>query len=134
MSKIGRPTKYAEEFCQKLIDHMSEGFTYEAFAGKVAVNLDTLYQWEKDYPSFSEAKKIGRAAQQSANEKLIQDIAKGKIRNGNATAAIFILKNCHPKTWRDRHEIDHRDLGKKTLEELKEEARRLLEEVDEPKD
>lgn len=125
----GRPTKYKEEYCQALIDHMGEGYSYDSFAAVVRVHLDTLYQWEKDYPVFSEAKKTARVMQLLANEKMMRDIAKGKIRNANATAAIFIMKNCHK--WKDRHEVEFTAPDKLSLDELKKEAAALLGSLDE---
>lgn len=59
--KVGRPTKYKEEYCQMLIDHMSEGYSFDSFAGIVEVNIDTLYEWAKVHAKFSDAKNIGTA-------------------------------------------------------------------------
>lgn len=56
--KVGRPTKYKEEYCQKLIEHMSQGLSYETFGVTIGVHLDTCYEWEKRHSKFSEAKKI----------------------------------------------------------------------------
>lgn len=59
--QVGRPTKYKEEYCQKLIDHMAEGYSFDSFAGIVDVNIDTLYEWAKVHAEFSDAKSIGTA-------------------------------------------------------------------------
>jgi hypothetical protein len=120
----GRPTDYREEYCQMLIDHMAEGYTFASFAGDIGVHKDSLYEWCDKYPSFSEAKKIGRAKQMKANEKLIRDIA--KYGDGNATAAIFILKNCHPKEWRDRRELELQSPKEMSKEDLIKEAKELI--------
>lgn len=124
MAGRGQPTKYKEEYCQLLIDHMAEGYSFESFAGEVRVDRDTLYEWEKVQKDFSDAKKQGRALQLKANEKLIRDIA--KFGDGNATAAIFILKNCHPKEWRDRRELELQSPKHMTKEELIQEAKQIL--------
>lgn len=52
---VGRPSLYKPEYCQKLIDHMSQGYSFESFAAVVDVNRDTLYQWKKDHADFSDA-------------------------------------------------------------------------------
>lgn len=57
MSKVGRPTKYKVEYCSLLIEHMSQGFSYETFAAKVGVHRGILYDWEKEYPEFHDTKK-----------------------------------------------------------------------------
>lgn len=104
-NKGGRPSKYKEEYCQALVEHMREGFTFEAFAGAVGVCVDTLYEWSDAHQEFSEAKKLGRGAQMLTDEKTLKGLVSGKI-TGSTTAHIFKMKNCHPKNWRDRQEIE----------------------------
>lgn len=110
-----------------LIDHMSEGFTFESFGGVIDVNADTLHEWVKVHPDFSDSKKTARVKQLLANERLLKDIAKGKVRSGNVTAQIFIMKNCH--RWTDRLEQTTIDLSKEDTEKLRAEARELLGEI-----
>jgi hypothetical protein len=55
----GRYTEYRPEFCDRLIDHMGEGLSYESFAGTLGVCKKTLYNWEKEFPEFEQAKGIG---------------------------------------------------------------------------
>lgn len=50
-----RPTKYLPEYCEKLIAHGKEGRSLKAFAAEVCVNMDTVYNWIKLFPDFSEA-------------------------------------------------------------------------------
>lgn len=62
----GRPSKYKPEYCTDLIDHMRQGGSYEGFGAYIgekygrehAVHIDTLYEWEKVYPDFSESKRL----------------------------------------------------------------------------
>lgn len=56
-AKLGRPTKYKEEYCQMLIEHMSSGLSFESFAAVIDVNRDTLYEWAKVHSDFSDTKK-----------------------------------------------------------------------------
>ncbi len=126
-AKVGRPTKYKPEFCQMLIDHMSEGYSFESFGAIAEVWDSTLDDWVNTIPEFADAKQTARKKQLYANEKLIRDVA--KYGDGNATAAIFILKNCHPKTWRDRREIDITPPKDLSTEELIKEAEELLKKV-----
>ena len=56
---FGRPTIYKPEFCELLIEHCRDGGSIEAFAGKIMVSIDTLYDWFHRHPDFLEAKKIG---------------------------------------------------------------------------
>jgi len=59
---VGRPSAYEGRFCQMLIDHMAAGFSYESFAGLIAVAISTIYKWEKEHKQFSDAKQRGVAA------------------------------------------------------------------------
>jgi hypothetical protein len=124
----GRPTKYKPEYCEALIDHMAEGYTFESFGGVVGVCKDTLYEWIRTHSAFSYAQKVARTKQLLANEKLLKDIAKGKVRNANVTAQIFIMKNCH--NWKDRIEQTNVDVTKEETDKLKQEAAELMKELE----
>lgn len=56
MANKGRPSLYKPEYCQALIDHMKQGNPFETFATVCNCGRRTLYQWEKEYPDFSQAK------------------------------------------------------------------------------
>jgi len=115
---VGRPTKYLPKYCDMLIDHMESGLEYLSFAGLCRVHYDTLYQWEKDYPEFSEAKKIGKALSFLYWDKLGRDGVKdrehfddeGKLlfkEKVNPAVYIFNMKNRHG--WRDTAEATGND-------------------------
>lgn len=55
----GAPSKYRPEYCQQLIDHMSEGLSFESFAGVVKVGTTSLERWVEDHEEFRGAKKDG---------------------------------------------------------------------------
>lgn len=52
----GRPTLYKLEYCDRLIEHMGKGLSFEAFAGLIGVSKQTLYDWEKTHAEFLDAK------------------------------------------------------------------------------
>lgn len=56
---MSRPTKYDEKYCEMLIEHMAEGYSFESFGGIIEVNEDTLYEWVKVHSKFSDSKSIG---------------------------------------------------------------------------
>lgn len=108
----GRPTKYELGYCQKLIDHMAGGLSFESFAGEIGVHRDTLYEWEKVHPEFSDAKKIGTDASLLKWEKIGRDNIinssesspgfGGSARSINSAVWIFNMKNRFK--WRDKQE------------------------------
>jgi len=99
----GRPTKYDPSYCEKLIKHMAQGLSYLSFAGVIEVNPDTMYEWEKKHPEFSEAKKIAFQKGRLAWETMGIAGTVGKTDKFSAAAWIFNMKNRFK--WTDRQEI-----------------------------
>lgn len=52
----GRPTLYKDEYCDLILDLTENyGLSVYELAMRLKVNVDTLYEWEKHHPEFSEA-------------------------------------------------------------------------------
>lgn len=117
----GRPTKYKQEYCQKIIDYFN-GEPYEikiekfydkdgnvirekeykvandlplmyGFAAEIDVGHDTLLEWTKKIPEFSKAYKKARNLQ----KKYL--ITNGLQKLYDTAFAIFTMKNI--TNWRD---------------------------------
>ena len=101
----GRPTKYDPAFCNEAIDFMESGYSATALAGHLKVARSTLYKWAEEHPEFSDALNVGQAVGALWWENRIRAVAEGK--DGNATAAIFGLKNRASIDWRDKQELEH---------------------------
>lgn len=101
----GRPSKYDSKYCQQAIDYMSQGFSTKAFAGHIGVSLSTVYLWKEEHEDFSEALKAAQAAGACWWEDKLRQIASGG--EGNASAAIFGVKNRSQEEWKDRRDLDH---------------------------
>lgn len=71
---VGRPTTYKPEYCQMLIEHMSQGFSFENFglSCKPKVHRGTLYDWIDAHEEFADAKKIGHEGRLKHYETMIQ--------------------------------------------------------------
>lgn len=91
---VGRPTKYKKEYCEQLIEHFEEGFSYGSFAGKIGVNQDTLYEWEKVHPEYSESKKIGYSKSMYYWEKLGLSGIKGETTGKFAASPFIFMMKC----------------------------------------
>lgn len=100
----GRPTDYKDDYPRQLIEHMAQGFSYAAFAGRIGVAVATLYNWEKDNPAFLEAKSVGAASCQLFWESIGIAASKGLIEGFSASAWIFNMKNRFG--WRDQKPDD----------------------------
>lgn len=94
---MGRKTKYKDAYSHLLLEHMKDGNSYTSFAAKIGVHIDTLYEWKKKFPEFSETKKIASTSSQSFWEDIGRDMA----LSGNFGAWKFIMKNRFG--WRDSH-------------------------------
>lgn len=100
----GQPTKYKPEYCELLLQHCEEGYTYEAFAGRLRVATQTLYNWEKEHPAFLEAKKAALNVMLYSDQIVLNHGAKGLIENYNAASQIFKMKAVHK--WSDKQEVE----------------------------
>ena len=102
----GRPTDYKPEYCDELIDHMAQGFSFESFAGRISVAEDTLYEWQNVHKEFSEAHRTGKSKMRMFWEELgIVGTTEGK--NFNASAWAFNMKN--KLRWTDRTDVTSDD-------------------------
>ena len=124
-AKVGRPTDYKPEYCQMLIDHMAEGYSFESFAGKTRTCKDTIYHWAKVYPEFSDAKKqafemsrlfwegvaLNHIVNISESSKDSDGSTYNKSTSLNSTVWIFNMKNRFKDEWREKQEIEHKSEG-----------------------
>ncbi len=69
MSWRGNP-KYTELMCEKVIEHLSQGYSLRSFAGVIKVHHDTIYEWVNKYKEFEEAVSIGQSLGIHEMEKL----------------------------------------------------------------
>lgn len=76
----GRPTTYLPEYCEKLVEHMRMGNSFESFGAVCGSHRDTLYEWEKVHPEFSDAKKTGKELSLKFYEDMGKMIATGQLR------------------------------------------------------
>lgn len=102
---VGRPTVYRNDFCELLIEHMSNGMSFESFAGhpKVRVARAQLYVWREKHKEFQDAFEKG----QSGKEYYLEGIALQASLNPktfpvNTGLLCFFLKN--QIGWKDRVE------------------------------
>ncbi len=77
--KMGRPSKYQEDFVVQAEKLGRLGALDTDLADFFNVHIDTIYAWKKEKPEFSEALKRGKAvADSEVAEKLIER-AKGQV-------------------------------------------------------
>lgn len=102
---VGRPSSYRPEYCDQVVACLAEGHSVTAFAGRIGVARSTVFKWAEEHQEFSDSLKVGQARAVEVWEKALLDVAKNG--GGNATAAIFGLKNRAADDWRDKQEHEH---------------------------
>ena len=107
----GRPTKYESRFCEMVVEDMAKGYSLTAFAGLIGVNRDTLHQWAKEHPEFSDAVSRGKALRLRDWETVGLEMRKNGGGPGGATITVFGLKNMGGDEWSDtsRTELTGKD-------------------------
>lgn len=126
--KNGRPTSYKPQYCAQAYRLSLLGITDVEMARFFQVSEDTIYEWKKQHPKFSEAIKSGKGDADSRVAAKLFHRATGYSHpdvvvmqhQGNVitkevtkhyppdtTAAIFWLKNRNPALWRDVHRMEH---------------------------
>ncbi len=123
--KLGRPSKYKEEYCEQIIEYFNVKLVdvltvesvdkrgkkvtasevvasdlplFQGFAHEIDVHVDTLHEWKKAHASFSEAYK---KAQQLQHRHLITNGLQGRF---STAFSIFTAKNIIG--WRDKAETE----------------------------
>lgn len=98
---VGRPTKYRPEFCEMLIQHMSQGYSFETFGALVNTHRAVLYDWVKKHTEFDDAKRQAtEMCQQFWERKGIENL---ETKHFNSSVWIFNMKNRF--RWNDNQEI-----------------------------
>jgi hypothetical protein len=104
--RLGRPPiPFKPEYCQMLILHMKEGFSFESFAGRIGVSRTVIYDWTEKYKDFADAKEDGEAGSRYFLEDVGRCGMTGKLPGFNVVAWLFTMKNrCN---WRDKTDVEH---------------------------
>jgi transposase len=102
--KVGRPTKYDPAYCDVAIEYLADGYSVTALAGHIGVARSTVFKWADENPIFSDALRTGQAKAAMWWEETLRDVARNG--QGNASAAIFGVKNRSSENWKDKQEHD----------------------------
>ena len=99
-----RPTKYEDSHCQVVIDAGKEGKSIAWMACELEVSVDSLYEWEKVYPQFSEALTQARLLSQRWWEDKGQE---GMVTPGfSAPIWSRSMAARFPKDWRENKGVE----------------------------
>lgn len=102
VAKIGRPSLYKPEYCESVIEWGAMGKSLTWMAAEIGVSRDTIHEWIKVHPAFSDATKRAMAKSQQWWE----DAGQGGILMPGFSAAGW-AKNMACRfsaEWRDKTE------------------------------
>ncbi len=89
----GRPTDYRPELCQIVVDIAKRGpSTLVIIACELGVHRDTLHEWSKVHPEFSDAIKMVKQYQEANMQKIGLAGMVGKLKGFSAGTWIFYMK------------------------------------------
>lgn len=101
----GAPSKYDESFCDRVIELGKLGKSVTYIATELDVHKDTIYEWVKIHPEFSDA--LTRAKQWSQRwwEDKGQDGVDADKFNGSVWSRSMAAR--FPDDWREVKARDH---------------------------
>ena len=103
MAKVGRPTKYTKEMPQKIYDYLAQGHSLTQFAVSIGVHKDTVYEWVKEHPEFSDAFARAKQASQAHWERELVSM----MYDRNVNAPLVKMYFANRFGWSDKKEVDN---------------------------
>jgi hypothetical protein len=96
----GRPTKFTPATVGKFCRAVADGLPYKSAAAAAGISHETVCQWQRQFPEFSDAVQLALAKAEVALVRLIRRAA----AKGNWKASAWLLERRYPEHWgrRDR--------------------------------
>lgn len=82
-----------------LIDHMSQGLSYETFAAKIGTHRGVLYEWEKQHPEFHDTKRKAQEISQLWWESAGINGLYTIVEHGEDGKKVLIEKKINQAMW-----------------------------------
>ena len=67
--QITGSSEFQPEYCQMLVNHCSEGYSFQSFAARVNVLPEVIKEWIEKYPEFANARSIAEVRRKFFWEK-----------------------------------------------------------------
>lgn len=86
--------EYKPEYCDLLVNHMSQGYSFDCFGSEVpGASIDVLEAWVADHDEFAIAKVQGEAECLKYWEKIGIAASMGKLPDFDREAYFFNMRN-----------------------------------------
>jgi hypothetical protein len=110
----GHPTLYKPEYCEQMIAHCKQGYSFDSFAGKLLISRETLYNWRKEHTEFFDAANISKEACRTFWETVGRNGVMGmreitiagetkELGAFNGGSWQFVMKNFFRDEWSDTY-------------------------------
>ena len=104
---MAKPCKYKPGIHpEQLLELMTQGYSQSGAGGLMGVSQQTLSEWTRKYPEFSEAYGLGKLARQAFYEKAGHDGMQGLTKNFNATVWKLVSQSEFGMSERSKTEIN----------------------------
>jgi hypothetical protein len=139
----GRPSLYREEYAEEAYKLCLLGATDQELGDIFGVHRDTIHEWKRTRPDFSDAITRGKMLADAEVAAKLYERACGYVVNAvklyrqddgsvlqvpyqimhppDTQAASLWLRNRQPRLWRDKHEIDVADAGEGLMDGMTDE-------------
>ena len=104
-NRVGRPSLYRSEYCERIIEVMKTGLSASGFAGAIGVSRDTISAWAENHAEFSVALACAKAGCALHWERLALRTGQTSDRTGNPAMIMFALRNMAPADWMDKSTV-----------------------------
>lgn len=100
MARRGRPTNYKPEYCEMVVEHMSQGKSLASFAASIGTHRQVLYEWQSANREFHDACKHAQEmslqwfedfAQKATTGRLFDPEYEGKFDKYNPNMLQFLM-------------------------------------------
>ena len=100
----GRPTDYSPDHCDKVVEWGKAGKSLTWIAAELDVSRETIYEWQRVHPEFSDAITRARVKAQAVWEDYGQN---GMFMPGfNASAWAKSISARFPDDWRENKGVE----------------------------
>lgn len=105
--KEGYAGQYRDEYPEKLLRTIEEGYSIREFALSIGKTLQTVEKWGNKFPEFGYALSLACEYELSRYERYAEESASGASK-GNAAMIKFLLSNKDRERYTEKKEVEHK--------------------------
>jgi hypothetical protein len=106
----GRPTKYPKDACERVLQYGREGMCMAEMASEFEVTRETLYEWARVHPEFSDTLSRAQEASEGYWAKQIRDGLKKTPSEFQGAANLKYMAQRF-KGWSEKAHVDTKEIA-----------------------